>query len=119
VAIEAMACGIPVIASDVGGFQFTVIPEETGLLVPVKDDAAFAAAIDRILTEPGLGDRLGRAARTRVEQYFSWDGVASQLSNLYSRLLTQTAVEKTGSSVRSVVNQLSKELDRATVSGSK
>jgi glycosyltransferase involved in cell wall biosynthesis len=120
VAIEAMACGIPVVASDVGGFQFTVIPEETGLLVPVKNDAAFAAAIDRVLTEPGLGDRLGRAARTRVEQYFSWDGVASQLSGLYNRLLTnQMAGEKISLSPNSVVNQLSKELDRATVSGSK
>lgn len=120
VAIEAMACGIPVVASDVGGFQFTVIPEETGLLVPVKDDAAFAAAIDRVLTEPGLGDRLGQAARARVEQYFSWDGVASQLSHLYSRLLAQSVgAQSGGERTSSASSQLSRELDRATVSGSK
>lgn len=47
VAIEAMASGTPVVASDVGGLQFTVIPEITGLLAPAKDDAAFAKAIDR------------------------------------------------------------------------
>jgi D-inositol-3-phosphate glycosyltransferase len=119
VAIEAMASGIPVIASDVGGFQFTVIPEETGLLVPVKDDAAFAVAIDRILTEPGLGDRLGQAARTRVEQCFSWDGVASQLSDLYGRLLTVQAASQRASQSNPLASPLSKELNRAAVSGSK
>lgn len=51
VAIEAMACGTPVIASDVGGLKFTVVPEETGLLVPPKDVDAFANAIDRILSQ--------------------------------------------------------------------
>jgi len=86
VAIEAMACGTPVVASDVGGLQFTVVPEETGLLAPPKDDVAFAAAIDRILMNPEWRDQLGQKARKRVEEKFSWDGVASQLSNLYRQL---------------------------------
>jgi len=89
VAIEAMACGTPVVASDVGGLQFTVISEETGLLAPPKDDAAFAVAIDRILMNPEWRDRLSRAARQRVEAKFSWDGVATQLSHLYHQLLEQ------------------------------
>jgi glycosyltransferase involved in cell wall biosynthesis len=91
VAIEAMASGTPVVASDVGGLQFTVIPEETGLLAPPKDEVAFAAAIDRILSNPEWRNQLGLAARERVEQKFSWDGVAHQLSDLYIKLLKEPA----------------------------
>lgn len=87
VAIEAMASYTPVIASDVGGLQFTVMPEETGLLCPPKDEAAFATAIDRILSNPAWQHELGQNARTRVEKMFSWDGVASQLSELYTQLM--------------------------------
>jgi glycosyltransferase involved in cell wall biosynthesis len=91
VAIEAMASGTPVVASDVGGLQFTVLPEETGLLAPPKDDAAFAVAIDRILSNPDWRNQLGKQARLRVEEKFSWDGVAHQLSDLYIKLLKQPA----------------------------
>ena len=89
VAIEAMASGTPVVASDVGGLQFTVVPEETGLLAPPKDDVAFAAAIDRILLDSNFRNRLGQAARVRVENKFSWEGVAKQLSDLYTQLLEE------------------------------
>jgi glycosyltransferase involved in cell wall biosynthesis len=91
VAIEAMACRTPVIASKVGGLQFTVVPEITGLLVPPQDDFAFAQAIDRILSDPAWGDQLGQMARQRVEIAMSWDSVASRLGNLYNRLISQTA----------------------------
>jgi glycosyltransferase involved in cell wall biosynthesis len=89
VAIEAMASGTPVIASDVGGLQFTVVSGETGLLVPLKDDMGFADAIDRIVSNPAWRDRLGHAARNRVVDYFSWDGVAFQLNHLYRKLLLE------------------------------
>ncbi len=89
VAIEAMACGTPVVASDVGGLQFTVVPEETGLLAPPKDEAAFATAIDRILLNPEWRNQLGKNARARVESKFSWDGVANQLSELYTTLIEE------------------------------
>jgi glycosyltransferase involved in cell wall biosynthesis len=95
VAIEAMASGTPVVASDVGGLQFTVVPEETGLLAPPKDDVAFAAAIDRILLNPDFRDRLGLAARHRVEKMFSWEGVAKQLSDLYTQLIEESTSEQT------------------------
>jgi len=87
VAIEAMASGTPVIASDVGGLQYTVVPEETGLLVPPKDVPGFAAAIDRIMENPAWQQQLGQAARKRVETKFSWSGVAQQLGELYQTLL--------------------------------
>ncbi|AFY81681.1 glycosyltransferase [Oscillatoria acuminata] len=91
VAIEAMASRTPVVASDVGGLQYTVVSEETGLLCPAQDDAAFAVAIDRILAHPDWQNELGQAARERVESQFSWDGVARQLSHLYSTLLIQSS----------------------------
>ncbi len=91
VAIEAMACRTPVVASNVGGLQFSIVPEVTGLLVPPKDEDAFAGAIDRILSDPAWGDELGRVGRQRVEIAMSWDSVASQLGCLYNKLLSQPA----------------------------
>ncbi|QDL10196.1 glycosyltransferase family 1 protein [Brasilonema octagenarum UFV-E1] len=90
VAIEAMASQTPVVASDVGGLQFTVVPEVTGLLVPPKDEVAFATAIDRILLNPNWRDQLGEAGRQRVEIAFSWYSVASRLTQIYTHLLAQT-----------------------------
>jgi glycosyltransferase involved in cell wall biosynthesis len=90
VAIEAMACGTPVVASDVGGLKFTVVPEETGLLVPPGQIAAFTGAIDRVLTDEVWARRLRRQASNRVQQNFSWTGVAVKLSDLYRRLLAQS-----------------------------
>ena len=90
VAIEAMASFTPVVASDVGGLQFTVVNEETGLLAPPQDVRAFANAIDRILLDAQWGKELGQAARKRVENKFSWDGVAMQLGELYKNLLQQS-----------------------------
>lgn len=89
VAIEAMASRTPVIASNVGGLKFTVVPEETGLLAPPQDETAFAKAINRVLSDPSWRDELGQAARSRVESRFSWDGVAAQLDQLYLELLGQ------------------------------
>jgi D-inositol-3-phosphate glycosyltransferase len=94
VAIEAMACGTPVVASDVGGLRFTVLPEKTGLLVPPKDTHAFAKAIQRILNNE-LGDRkLRTQANASVNQRFSWTSVGIQLSDLYRRLLAQSIMHE-------------------------
>lgn len=93
VAVEAMACRIPVVASNVGGLQFTVRNEETGLLVPPKDEVAFATAIDRILTHPNWQQQLGLAARKHVEEKFSWDGVATQLGDLYIELMEKSSAK--------------------------
>ncbi|HLP91121.1 MAG TPA: glycosyltransferase family 1 protein [Nostocaceae cyanobacterium] len=94
VAIEAMASGTPVIASDVGGLQFTVVNEQTGLLVPPQNVEAFSNAIDRILGNPQWREQLGKAGQQRVHNKFSWDGVANQLDELYLQLLNQSATEK-------------------------
>ncbi len=90
VAIEAMACGTPVVASAVGGLNFTVVPEKTGLLVPPQDVPAFADAIDRILSDELWSRKLSKQASANVHQRFSWSGVAVQLSELYRHVLAQS-----------------------------
>lgn len=89
VAIEAMASGTPVIASDVGGLRFTVVSSKTGLLVEPQNEVAFADAINRILSNPAWGKELGQAGQRRVQSHFSWDGVAGQLEDLYTAQLGQ------------------------------
>jgi D-inositol-3-phosphate glycosyltransferase len=74
----------------VGGLNFTVLPEETGLLVPPHDVNAFAASIDRILSDELWAQKLRKRATERVQQNFSWSSVAVQLSDLYRRLLAQS-----------------------------
>lgn len=90
VAIEAMACGTPVVASAVGGLRFTVLPEETGLLVPPQDAAALAAGINRIFSDEVWSQKIRKQASERVQQNFSWAATAARLSDLYRRLLAQS-----------------------------
>ena len=69
------------------------MPPETGLLAPPKNEAVFAGAIDRLSGDSVRRQQLGHAARQRVETYFSWDGIASQLGQLDTQLLEQSALE--------------------------
>lgn len=101
VAIESMACGTPVVASAVGGLNFTVVPEETGLLVPPQDFPAFAGAIDRILSNELWSRKLRKQAFANVNQRFSWSGVAIQLSELYRHILAQSLMHEQPWSFRS------------------
>jgi D-inositol-3-phosphate glycosyltransferase len=92
VAIESMACGTPVVASNVGGLRFTVISEETGLLVEPQDVTGFARAIQRVLTDRLWAQKARKQAAIRVRANFSWSGVANQLSDLYKELIAQPPV---------------------------
>lgn len=100
VAIEAMACGVPVVASNVGGLKFTVIPEETGLLVEPKDTEAFANGIHRILCDDLWVRKMRKQASANVNQRFSWTGVTIQLSELYRHVLAQSIMHEQSWSYR-------------------
>jgi D-inositol-3-phosphate glycosyltransferase len=87
--LEAMACGRPVIGSAVGGITFTVADGETGFLVPPRDPEALAARLYQVLTNPPLRVQMGRAARQRVKQEFTWPTVAQRTAALYETLLAR------------------------------
>jgi glycosyltransferase involved in cell wall biosynthesis len=69
--LEAMACGVPLVASRVGGFPEMVAPGQNGLLVPAEDDAALAAALLDLIREPARRVTMGEAARARMVAEFS------------------------------------------------
>jgi glycogen synthase len=83
VLLEAMAHGRAVVATPVGGIPSLVEDGVTGLLVPVGDPEALRAAIDRLLADPELRRRLGRAARERVSELCSWDRVVDETLSAY------------------------------------
>lgn len=85
--LEGQACGRPVIGSAVGGITYTIADGVTGLLVPPRDPEALAAALQRLLRDPALRERMGRAARARVERKFTWLMVAARTAALYGELL--------------------------------
>ena len=83
--LEAMAAGLPVVASAVGGVPELVRDGETGALVRPRDSAALAGAIRRIVSDPALLDRLGDAGRQRVEQQFSLERFEREHLELYRK----------------------------------
>ncbi len=86
VALEAMACGTPVIASDVGGLVYLVRDGETGLRVPRRQPIALARALDRLLRDEELRQRLGENGR-RWAQRFAWPIIADRIVDLYQEVL--------------------------------
>ena len=89
--LEAMACGIPVIGSAVGGIQHTVVDGETGYLVPARDAQALARRLRQLHRDPALGRALGLAGLRRARQHYTWENVAGQLVPLYHSVLRSCA----------------------------
>jgi glycosyltransferase involved in cell wall biosynthesis len=85
--LEAMACGRAVVATRAGGLPEAVEHERTGLLVPVRDPMALAAAIRRLLEDAALREQFGRAGRTRVDQQFSVEQLVSGTLGVYEARL--------------------------------
>ena len=86
VALEAMACGTPVVASQVGGLAFLVQDGQTGYAVPNGDVPALSERLTRLLTNPTLRETLGRQAADYARQY-SWDNIVTRLLEVYRNVL--------------------------------
>lgn len=78
--VEAMSCGLPVLASDQGGLREVVVDSETGGLLPVGDGPAWEQGLRRLLDDNSLRSRLGAAGRQRVLANFTWHGNALALA---------------------------------------
>jgi len=87
--LEAMACGRPVIGSNVGGIAFTVSDGETGYLVPPKSPETLAARIIELLDKDDLRERMGSNARHRVVKLFTWERAAELTAQLYVKALSK------------------------------
>ncbi|HXF36443.1 MAG TPA: D-inositol-3-phosphate glycosyltransferase [Actinomycetota bacterium] len=86
VALEAQACGTPVIASAVGGLRFVVVDAVTGFLVEGHDPADHADRLLEVLHDPGLRDAMGRAGAAHSHR-FSWDATAEEVLRVYRELV--------------------------------
>ncbi len=89
VILEAMAAGLPVVATRVGGLPEAVVPEDTGFLVNPRDVAGLTASLARLLDDPETGRSLGRRGRERVLAQFSFEAMVSRHQDVWARLLQE------------------------------
>jgi phosphatidylinositol alpha-mannosyltransferase len=87
VLVEAMAAGLPVVASNTPGYDEVVTDGTDGLLVPPRDPMALAAAAGRVLDEPALAGRLAAAGRERARA-FDWTTIGARIEECYLEALT-------------------------------
>lgn len=88
--LEAMASGLPVVATDVGGNAELVVAGQTGALVPAENPDAMAQALLRYTSDAALRQKHGASGRQRVEQNFSIDNMVTRYTQLYESLLRPT-----------------------------
>jgi glycosyltransferase involved in cell wall biosynthesis len=93
VILEAMASGLPVVASSISGIPLAVEDEVTGLLVAEGDGVGVARAVLRLARDPALRRRLGDAGRHKVTQELTWDRVARSYAAVYEAALRRAGAE--------------------------
>ena len=92
--VEAMACGTPVVGSNVGGIKFTVRDGENGYLVPPNDPEALAERIAHLYQNPKLLSVLSRQAVRRANDLFTWQRVTGAVADLYEEVLSASQPER-------------------------
>jgi phosphatidylinositol alpha-mannosyltransferase len=86
VLLEAMAAGLPVVASDIHGYKRVVQRNVSGLLVEPRDPDAIGAALERLICDPALRKELGEAGARRAPE-FDWSHVTAQLVGVYQNVI--------------------------------
>jgi glycosyltransferase involved in cell wall biosynthesis len=94
--LEAMACSLPVLATDVGGNAELVVAGQTGRLVPAGDVEALAAGLVDMAGDPARAAAMGRSGRERVERHFGLPAMVAAYQALYDRLLAERSTTKQG-----------------------
>jgi D-inositol-3-phosphate glycosyltransferase len=94
--LEAMACGTPVVGSNVGGIRYSVADGVTGHLVPPREPRLLAQRLDHLRANPALAAAMGRAGVHRVRSRFTWDRVATDLLDVYRGAARRHVVPRTG-----------------------
>jgi glycosyltransferase involved in cell wall biosynthesis len=95
VALESMACGVPVVATDVSDNRFVIPDERAGFIVPLDDEACLAERICRLLEDASLRSRMSATAREWVTAEFSGPRLAEKTADVYEELL-QSRCRKSG-----------------------
>jgi glycosyltransferase involved in cell wall biosynthesis len=90
--LEAMAAGLPIVASGVGGIRELLDHGQTGLLVPPGDARALADGLCQVMADPPLAARLGASARARAETRYSFDRMVGAFEGVYLSELTRRGV---------------------------
>lgn len=85
--LEAMAAGLPVIATEVGGNAEVVADGVTGLLIPPRDADALTRALERLLADPSWANELGKNARRQVEANYSLERLGREINGIYEKLV--------------------------------
>lgn len=89
--LEASACGLPVVVSDVGGLPEVVVQGETGWVVPREDVASLAEAIQRLISAPETRSRLGAAGRKRVLAHYEWQHSVDAMLRCFDAIIARHA----------------------------
>jgi glycosyltransferase involved in cell wall biosynthesis len=87
VLLEAMSCGLPVVATDVGGSSDVISTGVNGLLVPPRSPKEMAEAILQLLDDNELRAQIGNNARKTIEQFYTWDKLADNMIKCYKNIL--------------------------------
>jgi glycosyltransferase involved in cell wall biosynthesis len=98
VVLESLASATPVVATAAGGIASVVKHEANGLIVPERDSAALAGAIDRVLSDRVLAAKLGTAARVWASTHAGWDQVAARFEEVYKRARNNNSEQRATSS---------------------
>ena len=92
--IQAMMSGLPIVTTSTCGMKDVIAHGESGLLVPIRSPDAIVEAVERLLSDRPLRERLGRAARERALAHYTWDKVALPVEHAYLRLAQSRRVRK-------------------------